>query len=143
MNKLLGLYLLIVLIMPIGRFGEEVALPVKMEVSIAEFMELYQNNKANQLIDVRSKKEFRKDGYIHKARLIPLSELSSKGETALPRFNKNRAVYIISRAGNHSLVAVSILKKMGFVEVYSVKGGITSWILAGGSIKFKMRNESK
>lgn len=143
MKKFLSLYLLIFLIIPVSTFGGEAASPAKVEVTISEFVALYKKNKVSQLIDVRSKKEFKKDGSIHKARWIALSELSSKGESAVSRLNKKRALYVISRSGNHSLVAVSILKKLGFHEVYSVKGGITAWILLGGEIKAKTRNESK
>lgn len=107
----------------------------KLEIGLQEFIELYKKHKTPQLLDVRTPQEYKYDGHVKGTRLIPLSELSSKGETALPKLNKQQPVYIICRSGNRSLVAARLLQTLGFTQVYSVKGGTSAWIIAGQPVE--------
>lgn len=105
------------------------------EISIEKFIELYKKHKTPQLIDVRTPQEYKYDGHVKGTRLVPLSELSSKGETALPKLNKQQPVYVICRSGNRSLVAARLLQTLGFSQVYSIKGGTSAWIIAGQPVE--------
>lgn len=106
-----------------------------LEINMENFIGLYKKQ-GLQLLDVRTSREYQSDGHIKGFRLVPLSELSNKGEAALPRLDKKKPVYIICRSGNRSLVAARILKSLGFEQVYSIKGGVTAWAVKRHPLDF-------
>jgi hydroxyacylglutathione hydrolase len=82
------------------------------------------------LVDVREPSEW-KEGYIEGAKRIFFGHLK---ETAgsLPR---NKPVAVTCSVGNRSSIAVSVLKREGFTDVYNVLGGMTAWTNLGYSTK--------
>lgn len=89
------------------------------EVSPEEFSQL--GNK-NQLIDVRSKNEF-KSGKIHGARNIPVQDIGS----AQNKLFKNKPVYIYCASGKRASRAARILIKQGFTDIVVMKGKFSDY----------------
>ncbi|NBU64048.1 MAG: rhodanese-like domain-containing protein [Chloroflexia bacterium] len=75
------------------------------------------------LLDVRSSLEYKHDGHIAGAHLIPLGELPSKfGQ--LPR---DRMVVCICRSGARSSAALNQLAQAGFTDIRNLSGGMMAW----------------
>ncbi|WP_308993325.1 rhodanese-like domain-containing protein [Mariniflexile litorale] len=77
-----------------------------------------------QLIDVRTVNEF-KSGHIKDAKNIDF--FSSNFNTQLEELNKEKPIYLYCRSGNRSNKAANQLAKMGFTEIYDLKGGFLNW----------------
>ncbi|HZQ62971.1 MAG TPA: rhodanese-like domain-containing protein [Casimicrobiaceae bacterium] len=86
------------------------------------------NDRHPVVVDVREPKEA-EGGKLPNALHIPLSELS-KRTSELSSMTSRPAVVYCTR-GNRSPAAVRALSKLGFQEVYSLRGGITAWRAAG------------
>jgi hydroxyacylglutathione hydrolase len=71
------------------------------------------------IIDVRNASEW-KNGVIENAQLIALADL----EKQLPTLDKQQPYYVHCAGGYRSMMAASLMKKNGFVNVTNVKGGI-------------------
>lgn len=74
------------------------------------------------LIDVREPYEF-KAGHVKGAVNVPLAQLADK----LGRFDPCAETYVICQSGHRSATAVRVLKRAGFENAYSVKGGTSAW----------------
>jgi hydroxyacylglutathione hydrolase len=85
-------------------------------ISAAEFATGIQEK---NIIDVRNTSEWR-NGVIENAQLISLSDL----EKQLPTLDKQQQYYVHCAGGYRSMMAASLMKKNGFVNVTNVKGGI-------------------
>lgn len=70
------------------------------------------------LIDVRTKNE-RENGFLKKSINIPLNTIDSK----IGKLDKTREYYIHCAGGYRSMIACSILKRMGFDSLFDIKGG--------------------
>jgi len=82
------------------------------------------------LLDVRTVEEWQA-GHIPGATLIPLGQLQDRsGE--LPG---DEPILIYCRSGNRSLQALNYLKDIGFGDLYSMDGGINTWIAAGYDVE--------
>ena len=81
-------------------------------------------NKEVQLIDVRTPEEY-KTGYIEKA--INIDFYSGKFTTEFNKLDKEKPVYIYCRSGSRSKKSALKLAKMGFKEIYDLKGGILNY----------------
>ena len=75
------------------------------------------------LLDVRSAQEFRQDGHIAGAHLIPLGELSGK----LAQLPQDRTVVCICRSGARSSAALNQLAQAGFTNIRNLSGGMMGW----------------
>ena len=75
-----------------------------------------------QLIDVRQPAEYR-TGHAPKAKLTPLSQLK-RHAAEMP---KGKPMVVICASGHRSVVAVDWLKRWGFEDVVSVRGGTAGW----------------
>ena len=82
-------------------------------------------NKGTQLIDVRTASEF-KSGAIANAKNIDFFNRAAM-ETAFKKLDPTKPVYLYCSSGNRSGKAANLLVKMGFTEIYDLKGGYTSW----------------
>jgi hydroxyacylglutathione hydrolase len=78
------------------------------------------------LVDVRTPNEFA-DSHIEGAINIPAPDL----RTRYKELNPDKPTYLICSTGNRSSLAVSILKRHGFKEVYNIAGGMTGYSAAG------------
>lgn len=79
------------------------------------------------VIDVREPHEF-KAGHVPGSRNIPLGKILAEA----PRLNPNVETLLICHSGSRSGSAMKKLAKLGFTEVYSVRGGTRAW---GGKLK--------
>ena len=84
--------------------------------------EMIQNDNNITLLDVRTVQEYKKDGHIAGAKLIPLHELSRN----LQMLDKSKKVLVYCRSGNRSSSASRFLGKEGFI-VINMSGGMNEW----------------
>ena len=74
------------------------------------------------LIDVREEWEFRRRR-VPGATLVPLAQLPQRA-TSLPR---DKRLLVICEHGNRSLAAAEYLRRVGFGDAVSVRGGTAAW----------------
>jgi rhodanese-related sulfurtransferase len=74
------------------------------------------------LLDVREPYEFA-EGHIPGARNVPLATLASAAE----KLDPSARTLVICRSGHRSATAAKALKRGGFTDVHSVKGGMLAW----------------
>ena len=84
--------------------------------------EMIQNDDNLTLLDVRTPEEFKKDGKIVGATLIPLSQLPKN----LNMLEKSKKVLVYCRSGNRSTSASRILSNGGYT-VINMSGGMMEW----------------
>jgi len=75
-------------------------------------------NSEINLIDVRTNNE-RENGFLKKSINIPLNIIDSK----IGKLNKTKKYYIHCAGGYRSMIACSILKRMGFDSLFDIRGG--------------------
>ncbi len=85
------------------------------------------NRRDAVVLDVRDKAEYAA-GHIPNARHIPFGELTQRLQE-LEKF-KSRPIVINCASGMHSIKVCAELKKMGFNEVFALRGGINGWVQA-------------
>jgi rhodanese-related sulfurtransferase len=61
---------------------------------------------------------------------MPVSQIAGRAATELKKF-MNRPVVAYCERGNRSRSAASALSKLGFAEVYSLRGGLRAWKESG------------
>lgn len=82
-------------------------------------------NQSNILVlDIRDGKDFAA-GHVPRARHIPLDELEKRADE-IQRF-KDKPVLVTCRNGNRAGAATRVLKKLGFTNVFQLKGGLVAW----------------
>ncbi len=99
-----------------------------------KFFEILKEKKTVILLDVRTPYEYEKDGHIPKSNLIPIQVLPKFAEK-LVKF-KDYPVLVYCRSGNRSLVAAKYLERLGFKEIYNLRGGIMEWKKYGLPVKY-------
>ena len=80
------------------------------------------------MLDLRESKEYA-EGHVPNALHIPLSQLASRGGE-LGKLTGRPLIAYCDR-GNRSRSAGSALSKLGFAEVYTLRGGVRAWTEAG------------
>ena len=75
-------------------------------------------NSEINIIDVRTNNE-RENGFLNRSINIPLNIIDSK----IGKLNKTKKYYIHCAGGYRSMIACSILKRMGFDSLFDIKGG--------------------
>lgn len=96
------------------------------EISVADLKAKLDANEPLFLLDVRTPQEFREDGHIAQATLIPLQELAAR-VSELPT---DTPIACICRSGNRSSSACAMLAERGYT-VANVDGGMLAWTAAG------------
>lgn len=130
MKRLIALMLIVLALAAGCSQAKQSQAPAFTTITAAD---LYQRVKAGEkllIVDVRTEEEWKGDGHIESARLIPLQSLPD-GAKAL---SKNQEIYVICRSGNRSLQAVQILSDAGFKKLVNVSEGMQGWVKAGGPI---------
>ncbi len=93
------------------------------KITIEDAKEALQNKgKSDVFIDVREPDEFSQQkikGFIN----VPL--LTLKGNTA--NYKKEQNIYLICHSGSRSKNAAKAFYKMGFRNVFVIKGGVSQW----------------
>lgn len=98
-------------------------MPVKgVQVITTDELKAELKNKQVQFVDVRTSGEFR-GNHIKGFQNIPLHELGQKAE----KLSKEKGVVVICQSGMRSTQASKLLKKLGFVNIKNVKGGMSAW----------------
>jgi hydroxyacylglutathione hydrolase len=85
-----------------------------------------------QFLDVRRPGEY-SGGHAPGAENTPLAEL----ENLASRFDPARPTAVICASGYRSSIATSLLKRLGFNDLFNVVGGTTAWINAGYPVEPK------
>lgn len=93
------------------------------EIDYNELKKLLKENTGILLIDVRSPQEF-SEGRINSAINIPLYDISKKANVVLK--NKEENIIVYCQSGNRSKEACKILLKLGYSNLYNLKGGLNS-----------------
>jgi rhodanese-related sulfurtransferase len=86
------------------------------------------NRKDALILDLREAKEY-EGGRLPNAMHIPLSQLASRGQE-LGKFTARPLIAYCGR-GNRSRAAAAALGKLGFKEIYALRGGLRAWADAG------------
>ena len=76
------------------------------------------------ILDVREEKDFAA-GHLPKARHIPVRELSRRVEE-IAKF-KAKPVIVTDKSGARAGAASRFLKREGFTNVFTLKGGLSAW----------------
>lgn len=97
------------------------------QITVADLQRQLAAGTSAQLIDVRSDEEFRQDGHIAGATLIPLPSLSMR----MGEIRRDAPVVVICRSGNRSQVASDMLVNAGYRDVSNMQGGMIAWRGAG------------
>lgn len=82
---------------------------------------ILKNDKDAVLLDVRSPQEY-KEGHLENSINLPLYNIEQECEKIIP--NKETAIIIYCQTGHRSKRAMQILKKEGYVNLYSILGGM-------------------
>lgn len=100
-------------------------------ITVPELKKLMQDNPDFVLIDIRNESEVN-NGKIPKALWISLSDREFMNKiNALP---KEGSYCLYCASGGRSSMAVSFMQESGFKNVFDLKGGIVSWLLAGNEL---------
>lgn len=97
------------------------------EVGAAEAVQMI-NRRDALTVDVRESAEYAA-GHIANSRHIPLAQLADHLK-ALEKF-KLRPIIVICRSGSRAASAAGVLRKNGFGEVFTLRGGVSAWQQAG------------
>lgn len=76
------------------------------------------------LLDVRTPEEWA-EGTLKDA--VKINYKGDHFEQEIESLDKNIPVYVYCRSGGRSASAADVLKEKGFIKVYNLDGGITSW----------------
>lgn len=98
-------------------------------VSTSEAVQMV-NQKDALLVDLRPVDKF-KSGAIAQSRNIPVADLDNKA-AALP---KDKPIILICETGRTAPRSISVLRKHGLQEIYTLEGGLQNWIQTGLPIK--------
>jgi len=93
------------------------------EVDTLEAVQMI-NRRDAVVIDVRDGGDYAA-GHITNARNIPEGQIADRMKE-LEKF-KSRPIIVSCNTGNRSAIASGILRKSGFNEVFSLRGGIAAW----------------
>ena len=83
------------------------------------------------ILDVRTPEEF-KTGHIEGA--ININFYSKLFNSAVNKIDKKSSLYVYCKSGSRSEDAVNVLKRLGFRNIFNLKGGIQSWQSKGYNV---------
>ncbi|MFZ9045294.1 MAG: rhodanese-like domain-containing protein [Cyclobacteriaceae bacterium] len=87
---------------------------------------------ALQLVDVRTAGEFER-GYIEGARLIDFTKADFSEKVG--KLDRTKPIAVYCAVGGRSYQSTAVLKRLGFQEIYDLKGGIQGWKKEGLPLK--------
>jgi rhodanese-related sulfurtransferase len=79
-------------------------------------------------LDVRTADEFA-EGHLINA--ININVESGNFEAEIEKLDKNTTYAVYCRSGRRSAVAVDLMKKAGFTNLYNLDGGVIDWSASG------------
>ena len=92
-------------------------------ISIKDAVKLL-NHEDVLFLDVRTPQEFKYEGSIKNALLIPVNDLEKK--ITMLEYYKNKQIIVYCRSGRRSIMATNLLKKKNF-NVFNLEGGFNAW----------------
>ncbi|MFQ5863255.1 MAG: rhodanese-like domain-containing protein [Candidatus Brocadiales bacterium] len=95
-----------------------------LEISVDEAAEGIVDGRFDIVLDVRRPEEY-EEMHILGALLIPLNTLEEKARVKLSDMSISILTYC--RSGRRSAEATKVLRKIGYTDVVSLKGGIIAW----------------
>jgi len=104
------------------------------DISAKEAHQMIQDNLGSSdfvILDTRSPNEY-KSGHLENSVFINFSDPDFMQE--LEMLDKNKKYLLYCRSGNRSGQTLILMKKMGFIEAYNLKGGIISWSKNGYNV---------
>jgi len=126
------LALLFIIALTYGCAGQvEAPGPVLKDIDAPEALALIERNRDNPdfiIFDIRTPEEFN-EGHIENA--VNMDFYADTFRDDLDLLDKNKTYFIYCRSGNRSGRAMSIMKDLGFKEVYNLSVGIQEWIAEG------------
>jgi phage shock protein E len=84
------------------------------------------------IVDVRDEEEFF-SGHIKGAKNLSGDLLSEAVSEIAP--DRSSPILVYCAAGNRGALAADRLQKMGYLNVFSLKGGLSGWLEAGGLVE--------
>ena len=109
-----------------------------LSIDSTDAVRLINNDAA--VIDLRNVETFSR-GHIVSSRNIPMDELEVRIEKLASL--KSKPVIAVCDAGMTSKKAIDTLRKSGFENVYSLKGGMNAWTQAGLPVVTGKKTKSK
>jgi rhodanese-related sulfurtransferase len=124
MDYLFIIFLILILCWDAGWYAMGVLpmFPWKLKNDLAHVKE------SMTILDVRTSAEFNLfhiDGVIHLPEILAFPD-------AADRFDRHKPVLVICMTGHRSAIAAYMLKRHGFLKVYSLSWGMIVWKLFGG-----------
>jgi len=99
-------------------------------ISMGELADIIRKKKI-ELIDVRTIGEYRM-GHIAGAKNIDV--MSNDFQQKISKLNPQKTYYVYCKSGGRSASACNKMTKLGFENIYNVRGGVMAW---GGQLKRK------
>ena len=87
-------------------------------ISADDFIDIYKNNRAINILDVRKEGEFKSE-HILSALNLPLDYINE----GMPNIDKNKTYYVHCAGGYRSMIYVSILKSRGYENLINIESG--------------------
>jgi phage shock protein E len=84
------------------------------------------------IVDVRAEEEFF-SGHIKGAKNVKRELLQVTVSQIAP--DRSRAILVYSAVGDQGALAADSLQKLGYLNVFSLKGGLSGWLEAGGLVE--------
>lgn len=98
--------------------------PKVPSVSVIELKKIIEEKKDTFLLDVRTPGEYA-GGRIAGASNLSVERVESGVESLIP--DKNKTVYVYCLSGSRSAMAVNIMLKKGYLNVFNVENGMIAW----------------
>jgi len=114
-----------------SKSGSDGKIQIIQSISAKEAFDLIQKNRDNpnfKLLDVRTPEEFGAE-YIQGA--VNIDYYASNYVKKLKKLNKKKTYLLYCRSGNRSGQSLKLMKKLGFMEVYHMSGGMIEWKASG------------
>ena len=122
--KKLSLLLLFVLTTITATSQEVAEKTVNAVLDVSNYKEVVVG-KDVQLVDVRTPDEYNAGKIDDAINIDYFDQETFKKE--FEKLDKNKAIYVYCRSGHRSHESAVILEKMGFKEIYDLKGGYIAW----------------
>lgn len=92
-------------------------------VTIQELKDLLQQKEKYQFVDVRTKQEYKHKHIKGFNKNIDFYKFK-RNVTLLDRLDKEKPVVVVCQTGSRSRATCHMMNKLGFKEIYNVKGGM-------------------
>ncbi|MEZ5046901.1 MAG: thioredoxin domain-containing protein [Chitinophagaceae bacterium] len=93
-------------------------------IDVNTYFELLSKDNNKIILDVRTPGEFAQE---HLNNAININFNSSDFEAQVAQLDKKKTIYLYCLSGGRSGSALGVLTKLGFENVYNLKGGILQW----------------